>query len=457
MYKRAIAWIAAAFLAVSGAACAESEGRLYAAQLAGSACLLDEEGRAATEKGEYRLIYELTGADDEVCLFAAESADEGAAGYALLNARGERLTGFEYQVLEYSNGRLRCMKGERWGAMNPEGETLLPAQYTSLIDNGEGGYLAQKTDPYDDLADVVYWIDDQFEEHESGVKISGGAGVMSEGMTAVSSAENALYGYLNARGEWALEPQYSWADAFRDGYAQATTAEGSGLIDATGQWVLEPKYGYLNYAGVDSMIVATEGTRLAIIDPKTMREVRSYDEPNAYAYALRKGGAVVMLEDGAVLVGMDGRELRLDGCRGINQWGEMNEQMIVQMGEYGTPSVYLYGADGTAIAGPYQDVMPLGKRDGEMYYVFTSFESTQTEYEGGLTFWDEVPGTRRCGVLSPTGEELCAFDAEYISYVGEGRMLVQQDGAAEFADFEGNVFARIADEAAGVDEAGQEE
>ena len=85
--------------------------------------------------------------------------------------------------------------------------------------------------------------------------------------------------------------------------------------------------------------------------------------------------------------------------------------------------------------------MPLGEMNGQMYYTFTSFEATQVEYEEyGLSFWDEVPGTRRCGVLSPEGEELCSFKAEYISYLGEGRMLIQAEVGAAFADFEGNVL-----------------
>ena len=55
------------------------------------------------------------------------------------------------------------------------------------------------------------------------------------------------WGYINARGETVLEPQWSYATDFRDGYALVQTAEDAdaphaGVIDRAGQYVVDPIY-----------------------------------------------------------------------------------------------------------------------------------------------------------------------------------------------------------------------
>ncbi len=449
MILRVIAWAAAAVMAMrmcAGAETAES-GRMYAVQLAERAYLVDAKGNRAGDE-QYRLIYELTGAEDEIQLFAGETAEEGKAGYALVNGAGERLTGFDYQTLEYSAGQVLFMKNGRWGVMDADGGVLAEAAYTALVSNGEGGFLAQKTDPYDDSPDDVYLIGGDYTARETGVKMISGLSTLSDGLMPAVSAENGLYGYLGPDGTWAIAPEYRWAGMFEDGYAHVSAERAGGLIDRTGSWALAPEYGYISYEGTDSMIAAVKGEKMLVIDPETFETAAEFGTEETAGYALERGGAVISQPDGVYFVGMDGEAIRLDGCRGVNQWGGMEDRMIVQAGEFGTPAIYLYDLKGNRLAGPYQDVMPLGQKDGEMYYVFTSFEAVQTEYGEGLVFWDEAPGTRKCGVLSPEGTQLCAFDAEYISCAGEGRMLIQQDGAAAFADFEGNIYAHFGEEAA---------
>ena len=80
--------------------------------------------------------------------------------------------------------------------------------------------------------------------------------------------ENGKWGYIDAQGQWAIDPQFDEADDFRGDYAAAyvypedaneedreyRNALG-GIIDVTGAWVLEPQYDILsvsdsgNYAG----------------------------------------------------------------------------------------------------------------------------------------------------------------------------------------------------------------
>ena len=122
---------------------------------------------------------------------------------------------------------------------------------------------------------------------------------------------------------------------------------------------------------------------------------------------------------------------------------------MAYMGDFGEASAYLYRMDGTCLAGPYQDLMPLGLMDGRMYYVYTQFETVETVYPGlDVSFWDEAPGTRRCGVLSPDGEQLCELDAQYITYLGEDRMLIEQEGSAVMANFSGEIMKEFANSGA---------
>ena len=57
--------------------------------------------------------------------------------------------------------------------------------------------------------------------------------------------EQELWGYINARGEWVIEPQYDHALDFYDGdYAIAEMERGYGIIDRQGKWVVDPYYSF---------------------------------------------------------------------------------------------------------------------------------------------------------------------------------------------------------------------
>ena len=64
----------------------------------------------------------------------------------------------------------------------------------------------------------------------------------SDGLMPLISAENNLYGYVDASGQWAIRPQFAYAGPFIEGRALASLTTGYGLIDDTGNWVLTPKY-----------------------------------------------------------------------------------------------------------------------------------------------------------------------------------------------------------------------
>ena len=444
MLKRISGWAFMVMTALCLCVPAWAQGGSYAVQLAGGALLVDPDGNELTQRGEYGALYELYGLPDGLGLYAGEAAVGESAGYALVNAQGEAMTEFAYQSLEYDKGWILFRQGGRMGAMDAEGGVILEPVYTALAATGSGGWLAQKTDPYDDSPDMVYLVDEDGTERETGLRIASGLGTVSGGLCPAVSADNGRIGYIGVDGTWAIEPQYEWADAFSGGFAVASTASGTGLLAADGRWAIGPKYEYLSYEA-GGLAVCGAGDTLELVDAESGSTVAVYREAGVYGYSSPGGMAVVMLGGRAVAVDRTGREiLSLEACRTFSQWVGMTEHAVAYMGGFGQPGAYLYRMDGNCLAGPYQDVMPLGMMDGQMYYMYTQFETVETVYPDlGVSLWDEVPGTRRCGVLSPDGETLCELAAAYITYLGEDRVLIEQEGGAMMANFSGGMIKQF--------------
>ncbi len=434
--KRALA--ALMLTAFLGAGAAAQGG--YVLETAGGVMLATERGEALIEAGEYTLLYEVEGLPDGIRRFTAEKLTEKGAFCALLDERGVPLTEFEYQGFEWVNDALIFVRRDRFGAMDASGNILIEADYTALLAAGDGGWLAQKTDPFDEMADTVYRISADGQESMLKTRISGGMFPMREGRSAAASAENGLYGYLDASGNWVIEPRFVWAGMFEGGRAVAATAEGTGLIDRQGNWVLAPRYNSLTREG-DSLIVAIEGDSLILIHPDTLEEVSAYRGNQLYAYPSAGGRAIVMHGNRGFVVNERGEEeMSVDGCMNLSRWTGMENQVIVTKGEFGTASVYLYDLQGNVLSEGYQEMMPLGQIDGETYYLCILFEATQVTYGAGMSFWDEIPGTRVCGILSPEGKELFSVRADFIRYAGDGLILMDYEDKTVLADIHGRTI-----------------
>ncbi len=65
----------------------------------------------------------------------------------------------------------------------------------------------------------------------------------SEGLAAVS--KNDKYGFINAKGEFVIEPKYDWANSFSDGLAVVSLDGKSGAIDKAGKTIIPFEYEFL--------------------------------------------------------------------------------------------------------------------------------------------------------------------------------------------------------------------
>jgi hypothetical protein len=62
------------------------------------------------------------------------------------------------------------------------------------------------------------------------------------GLAPARSGANGKWGYLNAKGEWAIKPEFENARGFEDGLASVTVGERQGLIDRYGKLVVNPQF-----------------------------------------------------------------------------------------------------------------------------------------------------------------------------------------------------------------------
>lgn len=62
------------------------------------------------------------------------------------------------------------------------------------------------------------------------------------GLVRVRTPDTWLFGYVDTKGNWVIEPKFDACKSFAEGYAVATTNErdGWGIIDESGEWILEP-------------------------------------------------------------------------------------------------------------------------------------------------------------------------------------------------------------------------
>ena len=188
-------------------------------------------GETLVEPGVYAAIVPVDGTE----YFAALDASKGR--YALMDEEGTLLTEAKYSSFRSIEGGILYAVGELYGVMDASLQPVVPCEYTWIVENGEGGYLALRTDIWDDSADGVYRIDASGYLSPTGVKVASFLMPFSNGLSPALSTENGRYGYLNPDGQWAIRPQYAYADVFVNGRAIATLDSGSGMIDGKGAYI----------------------------------------------------------------------------------------------------------------------------------------------------------------------------------------------------------------------------
>lgn len=389
MRRLAVMLIALLFLLPCHALAAES----YALRTGGSAVLADADGNLLVSAGVYSDMIRLS--DDD--LFAARPV--GSAQYGLISGDGRALTEFVYDKLSFDGETVIFSQNGMYGAMDAQGSVTIEPRYTSLTPMGEGMFLALKSDPLDDSPDALYAVAEDGSEHSAGIRLSYGPFPAGQGLS-VAVAQSGLYGYLGADGQWAIEPQFVWADTMRMGRARASTESGMGLIDLSGAWLIEPRAGRLIVSGKaeDAPVLCVDDSGVSLLSASNGAEIARFEGAWNAAFT----GSLICIEDetGVFLTDYAGNVV-LRGDTGAEKLNELGGYYIERLDASEDQRFVLLDPDGAQI-GRWQELTFAGRYNGAVYAAFSTYETQIVDIDG-LTFRDEVSGSRRYGLIDMTG------------------------------------------------------
>ncbi len=392
---------------------------LYAGE---QAMLVDASGREIVPRGEYSALIDLNtaAASGEDLRFAAGKETDSGLLFALIDGEGKALTECEFELLtDYEDGII-CQQDGLFGLLDRDGTVRIAPAYTSLVPNGAGGLLALKTDCWDDQPDGVYYIDAYGVESATGVKtLYLFDSAFAEGRLPLLSAENNRYGYVDAKGQWLVRPQFSFAMEYENGYAIASISSGYGVIDTEGNWVLTPRYSLVWRC--QGLFVATDnGSNCVAYDSATLEERFRVKGTNLYAYD--DGDCVVVTDDDSTRLYSQDGELRFTAPASAMLYATETGLFIAQDGPWGSPTASLYAADGSLLAEGFQDIFPLACIDGEEYLCYMTMDAQPGASEDDL--WDYDPYTIRYGLMDAQGNKISEAIFRELQIGNDGVSLV---------------------------------
>lgn len=396
---------------------------------AGVAALVSDDGETIIEPGEYSKI--ICVLENE--LYAAYVQAEN--GYALIDENGARLGARVYDSLEAAGDALIYSISSRYGVMTRAAEALTPCEYTWIVDNGEGGFLALRTDIWDDSPDGVYYIDATGRESPTGVKVMSYLYEFSDGLSPALSTDNGRYGYLNARGQWALRPQYVFADWFMGGHAMASLDSGSGVIDASGTWRITPRYDFINIGPEDSELIVgvNYGRSVTVFSAGTYEELYSFPIDTYAAYVANAGTLVcVYADDGISLLDASGEAvLRLSPEASV--YTAQSGHIIVYDGQWGDECARVYSSGGAPLSPAYQNIDYFCKRGDTAYFIYSRFDARRA---GQTVDWSS--DSILSGVIDAHGNIVLPANYLSVSRASADTILAEGKYGIYLFDFEGN-------------------
>lgn len=379
-----------------------AQAQTYAAVYNGEAILFDESGALLCGAGEYTEILPLAQGR-----FAAKAQE----GWYVLDETGEALLEIAYEDVYAREGMLFLKKDGLYAAADMDLRLVTPHAYTQIVPNGEGGYLALKTEPNDDRGDGVYLLDGSGAESATGTVVVYGLNEFSCGRSAAVGSGGKKTGYLAPDGTWAITAQYGYGAKFVSaGLAAASADSGVGVIDTEGNWVISPKFESVSLAQGNSLLVvcAADGriglmnavTREAVLELES-GYVRTRDLVDM-ALVTQNGEARLYATDGQILASWDA------SCgASVRSAGEGYLLLSTDEGEF------LLDDAARQLCGPYAKITPL---DGDTFAARTDGGYDLIGADGGTLA--EVSGVQ----ISPAGEGI------YLAWSPEGARLIDRHG-----------------------------
>lgn len=422
-----------------------SEGR-FVITIEDECMLVDFDGNIVVESGKYdRLvtIYPEFSDLDPTHFGALRINDDDSYGYALMNSSGDILTGFDYSSIdEIEPGIFKVYADGKYGIIDGEGASILPLEYTEIVRSGDG-YLALRTEPYDDVPDGIYYINKGGEESATGAKVSYGIYGAGDGMLPAYDQNVQLYGYLDSEGRWAIDPQYTWAGSFNRGVAEAAVQTGTGAINKEGNWVITPKYTSVDvgYGSYDMPIIASNNSlSVTVYDRETLAVVAEASGKSVYGYAGSNGYMVLSVDEVQTLYTTDGKKLfSAEEDEIINIW-QVSDSVIVS--DYDNNSK-ICDLNGDVLSGPYKSLSNIYSDSGKDLYLFSEYESEKVYFGEDVNkdyYMSIDEDTVRRGLAAKDGRIVIEPIYDNMYELGDDRLFAETPGTYYILDFSGKII-----------------
>ena len=388
-------------------------------------------------------------------------------GVALMNTKGELLTDFEYISFmhDVENAVVAAYDFEGFVTLLDEaGNVLVAGGYTSVVANGQGGYIAvqpvvdPETGDFSETAPIVrISADGEVEEtglytfaYETLPGYSGGLMCVPvyDGGTGVYA-----YIYIDAAGVDAFGKKFDYAASFIGGFAEVTGDDYSArLIDMSGEYVTDGGHRYFDMGteGDGMPIVANlmdggfelmskdDGGVIATFLPETEGDM-------FYAYQSGDGLIVAYSDQTTMIIDGSGNVLyRGEGELYAQTWYEFADgvpgRMLLSDYSDGAMRMCVAEFDGTPVSEWYGDMSALSWVNGQGRYLALDYELTQIEYDD-VTGYEPDMETFRYGVVDHDGNVVVELKYDYFMQLASDRYWAAQGGTYSLMDENGGVIA----------------
>lgn len=410
------------------ASVASAEGELCISTDLATA-LLSVDGDEIIPPGSYEDIF--TVADGQLYALGAKTAD--GIRYALSSASGKVLTDFAYSMFSASEDGVIFAQDGLFGAMDLQGEILLPAQYTQLAAAGDGRFLAMTTDPFDDDADEIFLLNANGEMQSTQVRSSEGLSAFSEELMPWQDSDSKLYGYLAADGSIAVEAKLETAGRFENGAARVSVDGKLGLIDPNGSWLIEPEYDYLETG--NGVTVGLIGREQFVVFGKDHKEL--FRVEGAGLEVALVGEKPILQRNGMLEVYDLSGQVIFEIHQSAQLLPGLDGQMILVDGDWGADCVSLVGSDGTR--GERLDQYLIALDGGRYAFVRMNVASYYSEALEEIRYSCDYD-TLRCGMIDSDGNEILPAEYLEICSLGHGRYLAVAENSLQVTDGDGETL-----------------
>lgn len=458
-----------------------------AAETAGCALMLDEDGELLTTRGAYQNIYDITQGNypTDTHLYAAmplqlssdaldisldttEEIDYYAySRVALMDAQGHQLTDFDYlNLLYYPQDDVIVFANvdNRKGIMSTDGSILHEAEFAEILPNGQGGYLVlvypqgvlseDNALAEDGVAYPLYYLDEKGRSFDTGYhSYPYYLESFSEGFARISNVVevDGQSIYLNAEGTNVFDRSFYYSDRFYGDCAAVVETEGGyyGLIDVAGNYVVEPEYEFIFSGSTygSNVFIGYAGNRFAIFDSHTGEIIteKVFDGVSSLSIWLESPTMLHIYADASEYIYDTQNDRLIPSNDDIFCWYRIStgipQRMVKTVNEWPYTESQLIDMEGNAIGPAFQGITAAVWQGNKGRFITESYRIFIDEYGSPNIDWNSY----RYGLCDQDGSILLDMNYLEMQPLSLDRYWVRLGGRCGMIDSSGKWYFVIND------------